>query len=80
MRYRNGELDALIDRFYATVPRPERIQVLGDIIHHMTDQVIPLGMFYNAAPTMIGNRLINVGPGGSAVTPAWNAHEWDLRS
>jgi peptide/nickel transport system substrate-binding protein len=79
MRYRNAELDDLIDRFYRTVPRGERLQILGEIIHHQTDQVIPLGMFYNAAPTMISNRLVNVGPGGSAVPPSWNVHEWDLK-
>jgi peptide/nickel transport system substrate-binding protein len=79
MRYKSSELDALIDRFYATVPKTERLQVLGDITHHMTDQVIPLGIFYNAQPTMIANRLVNVGPGGSSVPPAWNVQEWDVR-
>jgi peptide/nickel transport system substrate-binding protein len=79
MRYRNAELDALIDRFYATVPRADRQQVLGNLLHHMTDQVVPLGIFYNAQPTMIANRLVNVGPGGSSVPPAWNSHVWDLR-
>jgi peptide/nickel transport system substrate-binding protein len=80
MRYRNSDLDALIDRFYATVPPTERNQVLGDIMGHMSDQVIPLGMFYNVAPTMISNRLVNVGPGGGGVSPTWNVHEWDVRS
>jgi len=79
MRYKSPELDILIDRFYATVPKAERLQVVADITRHMTDQVIPLGMFYNAQPTMIANRLVNVGPGGSSVPPAWNAHEWDLK-
>jgi peptide/nickel transport system substrate-binding protein len=79
MRYRSPELDALIDRFYSTVPQLDRSRVLGEIIAHLTDQVIPLGMFYNAQPTMIGARLVNVGPGGATVPPAWNVHEWDLR-
>jgi peptide/nickel transport system substrate-binding protein len=82
MRYRSQEFDALLDRFYSSVPRAQRMQILGEIMHHLTDQVIPLGMFYNAQPTMIGSRLINVGPGGGGAgsTPAWNAHDWDLRS
>ncbi len=79
MRYRSAELDTLVDRFYSTVPRTERIQVLGDVMHHLTDQVIPGGIFYNAAPTMISNRLVNVGPGGSRVPPSWNVREWDVR-
>jgi peptide/nickel transport system substrate-binding protein len=79
MRYRNAELDSLLDRFYSTVPRSERTQILGEIMHHMTDQAIPLGMFYNAAPTMISSRLVNVGPGGAAVPASWNSPEWDLK-
>jgi peptide/nickel transport system substrate-binding protein len=80
MRYRSAELDALIDRYYVTVPRGERNQVLAQIVHHMSDQAIPLGMFYNTQPTMIANRLVNVTPGGSGASPAWNSHEWDVRS
>ena len=79
MRYSSRELDTLIDRYYVTVPKPERTQALSQITRHMTDQVIPLGMFYNTQPTMIANRLLNVGPGGSSVTPAWNSHAWDVR-
>jgi peptide/nickel transport system substrate-binding protein len=79
MRYQSAELDALIDRFYATVPRPERSQVLGQIMRHMTDNVIPLGLYYQAGPIMIGNRLVNVTAGGAISTPAWNAEQWDIR-
>jgi peptide/nickel transport system substrate-binding protein len=79
MRYHSAELDGLIDRFYVTIPKGERTQILGQIMHHMTDQVIPLGMFYNTQPTMIANRLQNVTPGGSGATPAWNSYAWDLR-
>jgi hypothetical protein len=79
MRYRSSELDALIDRFFVTVPRQERTQVLGQIVHHMTDQAIPVGLFYNVAPVMIGNRLQNVTAGGPSSGPAWNANEWDIR-
>jgi peptide/nickel transport system substrate-binding protein len=76
-RYVNPEFDALIDRFYATIPRGERNQVLAQILGHMTERAIPLGIFYNTQATMIGNRLRNVTPGGASVTPAWNAQEWD---
>jgi peptide/nickel transport system substrate-binding protein len=80
MRYSSVELNGLIDRFYTTIPQGERGQVLSGIIHHMTDQVIPLGMFYNAQPAMIGNRLVNVGPGGATTaTPAWNSAQWDVK-
>jgi peptide/nickel transport system substrate-binding protein len=79
MRYANRDLDALLDRFFVTIPKQQRSQVLGQIIRHMTDQVIPLGIFYNAGPIMIANRLQNVSSGGAGATPAWNAHLWDVR-
>ena len=79
MRYQNAELDALIDRFYVTIPRAERNQALAGIMHHMTDQVVPLGIYYNVDPTMIANRLLNIAPGAQGSTPAWNAVEWDVR-
>ncbi len=79
MRYQNAELDALIDRFYVTIPRQERNQALAGIIHHMTDQVVPLGIYYNVDPTMIANRILNVAPGAQGSTPAWNSAEWDVR-
>ena len=53
--------------------------MLGQIMRHMTDQVIPLGLYYNAGPIMIGNRLVNVTAGGAVSTPAWNAEQWDIR-
>lgn len=73
-RYASPDLDALIDRHFVTVPRQERIQVLGRIAHYLTDQALLLGLFYNPEPTMIGNRLVHVSPG-----PPWNAHEWDIK-
>ncbi len=79
MRYQNAELDTLIERYYVTVPKPERNGVLAQIVHHMTDQVIPVALFYNAGPVMIGNRLVNVTAGGPIATPGWNAEQWDLR-
>jgi ABC-type transport system substrate-binding protein len=78
--YVNPELDALIDRFYVTIPRTERLRVAGDIVHHLTDQVIVMDQFYDATTTAVGNRLVNVAArvarGG---TNTWNAHEWDVR-
>ncbi len=78
--YVNPELDALIERFYVTIPRAERLRVAGDIVHHLTDQVIVMDQFYDATPTAVSSRLLNVSTkvarGG---TNTWNAHEWDVR-
>lgn len=72
-RYANAQLDALVERYYVTIPRAERVQVLGQIIHHVTDQLVLLPFFYEASPLMIGNRMQNV-----TIVPTWNSHEWDV--
>src|SRR5436309_4120478 len=36
-RYQNPELDNLVDRFQATIPWPERMQIAGQIVHHFGD-------------------------------------------
>src|SRR5439155_20399758 len=38
--YSSADLDALIDRFFSTVPFGERIQVAGQIVNHVTDQLV----------------------------------------
>jgi peptide/nickel transport system substrate-binding protein len=78
-RYRNAEFDALIERYFVTIPRAERTQVLGQIVHHITDQVVMMGLYYLASPTVMHNRLVNVDSGGDRATQAWNAQEWDVR-
>jgi peptide/nickel transport system substrate-binding protein len=78
-RYMNPEMDALIDRYFATVPKPERNRVLAQIVHHLTDQVVVLPLIWQVDPTMIGNRLTNVGAASRYTTQVWNAHEWDVR-
>ena len=78
--YANSELDANIERFFTTVPMGERLQVAGQVVQHLTENVIFLPMFYDLHPTMVNNRLLNV-PGfasqGNTIT--WNAHQWDVR-
>jgi ABC-type transport system substrate-binding protein len=73
-RYMNPAFDALIDRFYTTIPWRERMDALRQIIHHASDQVIAMGMFYSTEANMMSSRVENALP-----TRAWNAHEWDIR-
>jgi peptide/nickel transport system substrate-binding protein len=73
MRYSNPLLDALVDRYYVTIPRAERVQVLGQILNHVTDQVVLLSFFYEAGPLLISNRVKNV-----TSVPTWNAYQWDV--
>jgi ABC-type transport system substrate-binding protein len=79
IRYQNPDYDVLIERFERTIPRAERIRLLGDIVHHATDQLLLLTLFHEPEPVLVSNRLVNVGGKRGIGIQAWNAHEWDLR-
>ena len=73
----NADFDALIERYLVTIPRADRLRVAGQIVRHMTDQVIVLDQFYDASPTVVGHRLQNVANSvARGGTNTWNAHEW----
>jgi peptide/nickel transport system substrate-binding protein len=73
-RYQNPELDALIDRYLVTIPMEERLSVLGDIIHHQTDQLTIIPLFFAGLAWVLGHeRVKNV-----TSDKVWNAHLWDL--
>jgi peptide/nickel transport system substrate-binding protein len=80
-RYNNPEWDALIERYDVTIPEPERIQVVGQIIRHISEQLPMMGITYSTEPVMVSNRIRNVDPKKYyKSTHAWNAHEWDVAS
>jgi len=74
-RYINQEMDGLIDQYFVTIRSGERAQLAGRIVQHLTSQVVPLGLFYDANTVMIGSRLANV----VARELAWNVQEWEAR-
>jgi peptide/nickel transport system substrate-binding protein len=75
-RYQNPEYDALVERYQATIPLQERMQVAGQIVRHYGEQLPTLSLFYDALPLFINNKLVNVYAHSNL---GWNAHEWDLR-
>jgi peptide/nickel transport system substrate-binding protein len=77
-RYINADLDALIERYHVTIPIPERMSVLGQIVNHMSEQLVLMTLFYDKEVTAVANRLVNFTKGLSS-TQAWNAEQWDLR-
>ncbi|HZT09251.1 MAG TPA: ABC transporter substrate-binding protein [Chloroflexota bacterium] len=80
-RYMNADLDALIDAFFATIPTGARVSIFAQIVHHISDQVVPLPLFYDANAALVGNRLQNVAARhGRNSTEAWNAELWDVSS
>jgi ABC-type transport system substrate-binding protein len=75
-RYQNREFDSLIDRYIRAVPRDERLQALGDLVHHQTEQLSNMGLFYTVNPSLNPHRVRNVTARFSLTNEAWNAHEW----
>jgi len=73
-RYMNPEFDALLDRYLASVPRAERMEALRAVVHHMTDQLNVMTLYYRAFVTMVSNRVVN-----ASADPTSNAHEWEVR-
>ncbi len=79
-RYRDPAFDSLLDRYLTTIPKPERNVIMAEIIHHMTDQLVWMGLFYNVEATMIADRIQHAAANNAAATTqAWNAHEWDVQ-
>jgi peptide/nickel transport system substrate-binding protein len=78
-RYQHPDLDAALDRYFTSVPQAEQMQALGDVIHHMTDQLNIIGLILDGDPTLMSNRMRNVGipQVGRAFVTA-NAYEWDV--
>ena len=74
-RYINPEFDGLIDRYFATIAWAPRMQALGQAAHHISDQLVVMGMIYDVAPVLIGNRLENV----ATPNPTWNIHQWTVK-
>ncbi|HZT06109.1 MAG TPA: ABC transporter substrate-binding protein [Chloroflexota bacterium] len=78
--YMNPDFDALVETYLTTIPIADRMRAVAAVVHHMTDQVIVLDQFYDAAPTAVANRMVNV---ASKVarrgTNTWNAYEWDVK-
>jgi ABC-type transport system substrate-binding protein len=73
-RYMNPEFDALIDMVFATVPRAERMQALRATMHHISDQLVRMGLFYDASSVLVTSRLQGV----TVEAQGWNAHDWTL--
>jgi peptide/nickel transport system substrate-binding protein len=79
-RYTNPEYTGLVERYFRTIPKNERTQLLGDILHHQSEQLNIMGLFYNVQSVAIGKRAQNVTNSGVlGFNQAWNAHEWDVK-
>jgi ABC-type transport system substrate-binding protein len=73
-RYSTPELDILLDRYLATIPQAERTRVAGQVVNHLTANVVQMGLYYDAEPSLVSHRLKNFNG------YVWKAHEWELTS
>ncbi len=74
-RYASPELDGLIDRYLVTVPRQERMEVLRQMVRHISEQLPIMGITYNVEAMLVARRIVNV----NADVGTRNGHEWDVR-
>lgn len=77
-RYMNKDFDALLDRYFTTIPMTQRIEVMRQIVRQVSDQLIFMPLLFEAQSTMISKHLHGVQanlPSGSTIT--WNAADWD---
>ncbi len=73
----NPRYDELYARYLVTLPRPERNQVLAEMLRVLAAEVPIYPILYQVDATAIGNRLSGVSP--YAFGPkAWNSHLWDV--
>ncbi len=76
-RYVNAELDALIDRFFKTVPKQERIELMKQVIHHQSDNATVITAYHIVYPALINSRVSGV-TARTGFSQAWNNHLWDI--
>ena len=80
-RYVNSSFDQSIDRYFTTIPLPERIAALGQIISHVSEQLVGLPLFYGGSPECVANRLSGPTSNRASGSPlVWNAHTWTVKS
>jgi peptide/nickel transport system substrate-binding protein len=77
-RYRNPELDTLIDGYFGTIPRGERMDVLRRVAALLTDQLIVLPVYHEPEPVLVHKSLLNAAGRKGESVQSWNAHLWDL--
>src|SRR5581483_1363473 len=77
-RFMNPEIDALVDRYFTTIPFADRMQVLSQIIHYTTDNLVWMPLYWRMLPTLVNKRVGGVQPHGSG-NQWWNAQLWDVQ-
>jgi peptide/nickel transport system substrate-binding protein len=78
-QWTNPQYDDLLTRYERTIPRDERLPLLGEILRLIADEVPAYPLFYEIDATAMANRITGVTPYKTGM-PGWNNHLWDVRS
>ncbi|MPZ15578.1 MAG: hypothetical protein GEU73_14350 [Chloroflexi bacterium] len=78
-RYSTPEMDLAIDRYFTTIPWEERMEWGRQIVRRLSEDVGWIGLYYEVAPVLIPNRVVNVSAGNEEPVMLDQVHEWDLR-
>jgi peptide/nickel transport system substrate-binding protein len=79
-RYMNPEYDALVDRYLTTIPKDENARIVAEIVRHVSENLVVMGLVYDAQASMVNNRLVKVsGNVPTDGTATWNAHAWEVK-
>jgi len=70
----------VLDTYFVTISRPERIDVLRKLVQHFGDQLVLLPQAYTTNHTAVGNRFKHIGGRGPNCTEGWNAEQWEITS
>jgi peptide/nickel transport system substrate-binding protein len=74
-RYQNAEWDALVERYFTTIPRAQRTEALRQVVAHINDQLNLMGLFYDAEVMFISNKLQTV---TTTQSDLWDIHKWEV--
>jgi peptide/nickel transport system substrate-binding protein len=77
-KYANAELDRLVEQHQITIPQAQRWDLFKQIVRHVTDQVVIIGLFYDVEVTATTSRLKNVRTRSAGFGETLNVTEWDL--
>jgi ABC-type transport system substrate-binding protein len=76
----NAEYDRLIDSFSTTIARPERAQLVAQMVRIFTDDVASISLFFRVQPWIYAAGLKGLEkPAAPEAMQAWNVHEWELQ-
>ena len=78
VRYMNPQVDALVERYFTTIAFNGRMEVLGQLVRHTTENLIWMPLYWRVVPTFIHHRLREVPAAGDVGVQQWNAHLWDV--